>query len=216
MEFYFKYLAETHHHARIHSAFYYDQWFRYLTSPRGRILEIGSGTGPFLGYCLDTYGEVVWGTDLNPHCVAFVEQDPQLKIVQMNVLNLQYHIKVFSGVLCAHVLEHIEPDRRLEAVEEIWRVLQPGGKAIFVVPRPRPLWRFWDDLTHVSPVTQKQLGDLLGEVGFEYYFKDAYLTFFKWMRIRPELWGVYRFLLRLIPFRFPIAITAYAEKRKYE
>jgi len=38
----------------------------------------------------------------------------------------------FDAVICIHVLEHIEDDRR--AIAELYRVLEPGGWAIITVP----------------------------------------------------------------------------------
>ena len=38
----------------------------------------------------------------------------------------------FDAVICVHVLEHVEDDRR--AIAEVYRVLKPGGWAIITVP----------------------------------------------------------------------------------
>ncbi len=38
----------------------------------------------------------------------------------------------FDGIICIHVLEHVESD--LEAMREMYRVLEPGGVAVVNVP----------------------------------------------------------------------------------
>lgn len=41
---------------------------------------------------------------------------------------------VVDAVLASHVLEHVEQWDVQTALKEIWRVLRPGGQALFVVP----------------------------------------------------------------------------------
>lgn len=49
-----------------------------------------------------------------------------------DITNLPFSPNGFSGILCSHVLEHIEDDRR--AMGELFRVLEPGGTAVVCVP----------------------------------------------------------------------------------
>lgn len=49
-----------------------------------------------------------------------------------DVQKLPFHDKVFDLVICNHVLEHVNDDKR--AMSEILRVMKPGGSAILLVP----------------------------------------------------------------------------------
>lgn len=55
----------------------------------------------------------------------------------------------FDLVLCSHVLEHIPNDKK--ALEEIYRVLKPNGKAILLVPLDKKLDETYEDWTITTP-----------------------------------------------------------------
>lgn len=61
-------------------------------------------------------------TDLNSVDVDFPGEDIQA---------LSFEAESFGGILCNHVLEHVPEDRL--AMRECWRVLVPGGVAIFTL-----------------------------------------------------------------------------------
>ena len=51
---------------------------------------------------------------------------------------------------CSHFIEHLNAPERIHFVNELWRVLQPGGKCTLVAPH----WsscRAYGDLTHQWP-----------------------------------------------------------------
>lgn len=49
-----------------------------------------------------------------------------------DLTNLEFEDNFFDFIICSHVLEHIEEDRK--AIGEIHRVLKKGGKAMVLVP----------------------------------------------------------------------------------
>lgn len=53
-------------------------------------------------------------------------------MVQMDITDIKYPDAAFSFIFCSHVLEHIPED--LRAMQELYRVLEPGGKALLMVP----------------------------------------------------------------------------------
>ncbi len=59
--------------------------------------------------------------------------DPTLADEQVDVTDLrQFAGGSFDLIVCSHVLEHVPDDRR--AMRELWRVLEPRGRAILMVP----------------------------------------------------------------------------------
>src|SRR5690606_19404926 len=53
--------------------------------------------------------------------------------VKADICNLPFSDESFDIILCNHVLEHIPDD--LKAMEELYRVMKPGGWGIFQVPQ---------------------------------------------------------------------------------
>ena len=58
--------------------------------------------------------------------------DGQVSNVQMDITNIEFEDESFDVILCSHVLEHVDDDRR--AMREFHRVLKPHGWAILLVP----------------------------------------------------------------------------------
>ena len=63
--------------------------------------------------------------------------------VQADICNLPFSDQQFDWVVCNHVLEHISNDKI--AMQEIYRVLKPGGTAILQVPLRLDQDTFEDD-----------------------------------------------------------------------
>lgn len=53
-------------------------------------------------------------------------------IPSADLLDLSFEGETYDWVICNHVLEHIEDDKK--AMNEIFRILKPGGKALLQVP----------------------------------------------------------------------------------
>ncbi|TDN81822.1 methyltransferase family protein [Salegentibacter sp. 24] len=53
--------------------------------------------------------------------------------VEADICNLPFKENEFDFILCNHVLEHIEDDTR--AMQELYRILKPGGTAILQIPQ---------------------------------------------------------------------------------
>jgi SAM-dependent methyltransferase len=58
--------------------------------------------------------------------------DSALASHELDVMDLPFEASSFDFLICNHVLEHVEDDRR--ALAEIHRVLRPGGWAILMSP----------------------------------------------------------------------------------
>lgn len=66
--------------------------------------------------------------------VTYITTDLQspLADVKADITQLPFATGEFDVILCNHVLEHIEDD--IQAMEELYRVMKPGGWGIFQVP----------------------------------------------------------------------------------
>lgn len=52
----------------------------------------------------------------------------------INATKLPYSNKSFDSVVCISVIEHIDNNQDSKVIQEIWRVLKPGGIVIFTFP----------------------------------------------------------------------------------
>lgn len=106
--------------------------------------------------------------------------------VKADICNLPFGDNSFDFILCNHVLEHIPDDTR--AMQELYRVLSPGGTAILQVPQeldrektfeddsitdPRERARIFGQYDHVR-VYGRDFFDKLRSIGFR--VEEADLT----------------------------------------
>ena len=75
-----------------------------------------------------------------------------------------------DGVVMFHVVEHMSTAALAKLLEELARVLRPGGLLIIETPNPENLrvgaHTFWLDPTHVRPVPPLLLEMLVANLGF--------------------------------------------------
>ncbi len=53
-------------------------------------------------------------------------------MVEMDITNIRYPDRSFDLIICSHVLEHIQDDKK--AISELYRVLKDDGMAVILVP----------------------------------------------------------------------------------
>ncbi|GIU91164.1 MAG: hypothetical protein KatS3mg011_0070 [Acidimicrobiia bacterium] len=101
-----------------------------------RILEVGCGRG-HLTKRLNDLGVEAVGIDVNPHAALHAVTR---RVVTCRAEALPFAEGVFDGVVSVHALEHIP--QLGEALDEIDRVLRPGGRAVFIYPA-EPIKGIW-------------------------------------------------------------------------
>lgn len=99
--------------------------------------------------------------------------------VKADICDLPFEDNSFDFILCNHVLEHIPDDKK--AMQELYRVLQPGGTAILQIPQdlkrektfeddsitdPRERARIFGQYDHVR-VYGRDYFDQLRSIGFK-------------------------------------------------
>lgn len=127
---------------------------------RGRVLEVGAGTGAMLEHYGDDVDEVV-ATEPDPHMLARAVRRRRpakipVQIRQADAQDLPFEDASFDTVVVALALCTIPDPRR--ALTEARRVLRPGGRLLFVehVRSPRPWLAKLQRL--LTPVWQKVAG----------------------------------------------------------
>lgn len=114
---------------------------RFFPSPdAGPILDIGAGTGR-QAQLLAAYGFRVIAVDIADSAYQAQQVYP---ITEYDGRNLPVASRTIAVVFSSNVLEHIVDID--DFLDEIGRVVGPGGLAIHILPTPT--WRFWNIIGH--------------------------------------------------------------------
>ncbi|MBL1140649.1 MAG: class I SAM-dependent methyltransferase [Proteobacteria bacterium] len=118
----------------------------YLSPKSGdKILDIGCGNARDIAYILEQGAEII-GIDISEGMILEAKKDLE-KLGYKNVTlevgdatNLAYADNQFDKVLCSEVIEHIPNADK--ALNEMWRILKPGGHLILSTPNPNSWYGF--------------------------------------------------------------------------
>lgn len=83
------------------------------------------------------------------------DYDSMLAMEQMDITNIRYPDESFDAIVCNHVLEHVNDDRR--AMRELRRVLKPGGWALLQAPVDPTRAATFEDATVTAPRERARL-----------------------------------------------------------
>ncbi len=163
-----------------------------LNSPGPRILDVGCGTGANLEM-LAAFGEAE-GVDVSAEALDFCQTRGLKNVRQGEAERLPYEDKSFDLVTGLDVVEHLDND--VAGLQEMRRVLRPGGRALLFVPAFMFLWGVQDDISNNRRrYTLESLKNVVRQAGLEVELASyANITFFA-----PILLG--RLLMRMTGLR---------------
>lgn len=75
--------------------------------------------------------------------------------VKMDVCDIPFEDNSFDVAMCNHVFEHVDDDNK--AMSEFYRILKPGGWAIFQVPIDNTREKTYEDLSITDPKEREKL-----------------------------------------------------------
>lgn len=100
------------------------------------ILDVGCGADPSYAREIAAMGMQVHGLDYTFNFLRLAQpRSGDMKLAQADATQMPYRDSAFDAAICSETAEHIPDDRRV--VEEIARVLKPGGLLFFTIPN---LW----------------------------------------------------------------------------
>jgi O-antigen chain-terminating methyltransferase len=159
----------------------------YLDRFAGRreVLDIGCGRGEFLELMREA-GIPAVGIDLNVECVALCRD----KGLEARAADLFAYLEdlpegSLDGIFCAHLVEHLPPERLPRMIQLCATRLARGGAIAIETPNPECLaifaTYFYLDPTHVRPVPRQLL---------EFYFAEHGLGVVEFRKLSPAVDGM--------------------------
>ena len=149
-------------------------------SPQEMVLELGCGISPILK---ETIGAV--RTDFSWRALTYLgkcsSHPHPNRAVACDATRLPFIDQSIQTVICSEVLEHIEKDEAV--LDEISRVLKPGGELLLTLPMRSELFGFDDSFVgHYRRYDLQKLLNLLFSRDFENLRSQSILgSLEKWM-----------------------------------
>ncbi len=168
------------------------------------VLDLGCGHGALLHFAREAGYTNLRGVDGSPEQVAAARRLGIEGVEQgdlRDVLAAQADASL-DVVIAFDVIEHFTRDELLPFVDQVRRVLKPGGRWIIHVPNGESPFggrmRYWD-LTHELAFTRTSIAQLLLASGFAEVrcFEDQPVVHGAKSALRWALWQGFRGLLRL-------------------
>ncbi|MEM7411949.1 MAG: class I SAM-dependent methyltransferase [Myxococcota bacterium] len=184
-----------------------------------RILDVGCGSGRFLGLLRD-FGDPAWeleGLDIDAEAAA----DCQAAGFEANVGRIESFEseRRYDGILMLQLIEHVEDPAAV--ARQVFRLLAPGG--VFVVETPNPAgldhrlfqgqtWGHYHFPRHWHLFTDASLRGMLEGEGFEIERHESLISPASWiisMHNGVVARGGPDWLVRLLDFRNPLLLSVF-------
>jgi dolichyl-phosphate beta-glucosyltransferase len=187
---------------------------RRFVPPRGRVLEVGAGTGSFGVVAGESYDYV--GIDLSRAAVT----EGRGRGVELIISDLDRFVNTgptFDAVCLFHVFEHL-PDPH-QALASIHDLLKPGGSLLLITPDTESLlatvsgdrWVSYKFPEHLILYSRSALIELLEQSGFEvltvsadYEHHGREFIESRLGTVGPFIGAVVRFFLKVLPRVIPV------------
>lgn len=151
---------------------------RFLFERGNTVLDVGCGRGEFLRGFVEL-GALGFAVDQDPSAMASCPE-AELRVSDIENDGIPYDEGLFDIVYSKSVIEHFHNPEKL--VEEMYRVLKPGGTLITLCPAWEYNYKiYFEDFTHRTPFMFSSLRDIQLMHGFV----DVNVEYFRQL---PFLW----------------------------
>ena len=96
--------------------------------------------------------DVGCGANKQEHCLGMDKRRlPGVDVVHdIEAVPWPFAKETFTRVILSHVMEHIDPRKSVDVMNEIWRVMKPDGVLMLAMPYAGSFGH-WQDPTHIKP-----------------------------------------------------------------
>ena len=99
--------------------------------------------------------------DLNPDIKKFADSD--VRVIESSSTSMKHNKdNSIDIVFTSNFLEHLERADIIKTVQEVHRILKPGGKFLILQPNIRYCYKdYWMFFDHITPIDDRGLSELL-------------------------------------------------------
>jgi 2-polyprenyl-3-methyl-5-hydroxy-6-metoxy-1,4-benzoquinol methylase len=142
-----------------------------LRKARGRVLDVGCGSGSMLKE-MEAFGLEAYGVEPNPMAVQAC-LNKGLRVAEGTLENVQYPAGYFDTIILWHVLEHVPSPR--STLASVYPILKPGGHVFICCPNAdsymadffNQFWAGWHIPFHLSHFTPETMQSLILATSFQ-------------------------------------------------
>lgn len=124
------------------------------------VLEIGCGYGNLL-QAFQELGYRVIGIDIDNDAEKICkEKKLEFHKCDVDKDKLPFYNNSIESIICIHLMEHLRNVPRF--LEECYRILKKSGIIVIISPNWEKFYKnYWDDPTHVTPVSKRGMKNML-------------------------------------------------------
>jgi SAM-dependent methyltransferase len=131
-----------------------------------RILDAGCGTGYNVRH-YEGQGHDVFAFDISDHAIAGVKRRGFSKVCRASVTDIPYRSSTFDLVFSFEVVDELSSEKAAQAVNELHRVLKPGGALFMRLPALEWMRSSHDDdIATAHRYTLPEMRTMLEQGGF--------------------------------------------------
>lgn len=144
---------------------------RYLKSRfaiEGTILDVGCGYGDFIN---NIGGQSRTAVDLNPEMASYVADGVEFHSTSTAGLTSVCASNSFDFIFSSNLLEHLTRPEIGRFFEDCKTLLKNDGRLALLIPNYRFAFaNYFDDYTHLTPISDRSLTDWLSACGYTIEF----------------------------------------------
>ncbi|HLD98627.1 MAG TPA: class I SAM-dependent methyltransferase [Bdellovibrionota bacterium] len=152
------------------------RYFQDRFQIKGKILDLGCGYGQFIK---NLASETRYAFDIDPGFAKYLDESIQFRSGKLSELPTSFETDRFDWVLISNFLEHLERGQISALFADLKRIMNSGGQMLILMPNySRCSKEYFDDFTHVTPISGNALKDWLTSFGFEItFFHPGFMPF---------------------------------------
>jgi len=133
------------------------------------VLDVGCGYGRILRL-LETQNYNALGVEINPEIVDTCNRDGLHCVTVDDFFNGNNAQKKWDTIVMFHVIEHLEPEKCFEFMDQYLDFLKPGGLLVIATPLLTPY--FYEDFDHIKPYLPLGIQMVFGEKSAQVQFRS--------------------------------------------